>query len=168
VIATAVSLASCGLMAPSFAADSSVCPAPFAAVQRTCQSITHRDLPQEALSLLLVSQCDVAPGSNYDYGVSIALGIDGQPAYQFCCHAAPHGPCDSILIGTNKGKWQVLGQHILGFDADPPCGELLVLEQQSEGLHDICIPTTVPPILRFSAGSYKAFLPSSVPPRKSE
>jgi hypothetical protein len=132
------------------------CPAAFAPAQQSCRAITYKDLPAEAAKLLRSSGCDVAPDSNYDYGVSVALTDDGAPAYQFCCHGAPHGPCAAAVIGKDKGQWRILATDILGYDADPPCQALVVLEHQSGGFHDLCVPDMAPPIRTFENGSYKA------------
>jgi hypothetical protein len=137
---------------PSLAAS---CPAPAAAAQQSCRAIAYKDLPREAAALLKSSGCDVAAGSNYDYGVSVALGGDA-PAYQFCCHEAAHGPCGAIILGQDKGQWRVLAKDILGYDADPPCDALVVLDHQSNGFHDLCIPNMAPPIRVFENGSYRA------------
>jgi hypothetical protein len=131
------------------------CPAAFAPAQQSCRAITYKDLPAEVGALLKSSGCDVAADSNYDYGVSVALGGEA-PAYQFCCHAAPHGPCASAIIGKDKGQWRLLAEDVLGYDADPPCNDLVVLERQSSGFHDICIPSMAPEIRSFDGSRYRA------------
>ena len=130
------------------------CPAAFAPAQQSCRAITHKDLPAEVSALLTSSGCDVAADSNYDYGVSVALGGEA-PAYQFCCHEAPHGPCASAVIGKDNGQWRILAQDILGYDADPPCGALVVLEHQSGGFHDLCVPDMGAPPFVFENGRYR-------------
>jgi hypothetical protein len=130
------------------------CPAAFAPAQQSCRAITYKDLPAEVGALLTSSGCDVAADSNYDYGVSVALGGEA-PAYQFCCHAAPHGPCASALIGKDKGQWRLLAEDVLGYDADPPCNELVVLERQSGGFHDICVASMAPAIRSFDGSRYR-------------
>jgi hypothetical protein len=131
------------------------CPSPTAARQ-SCRAITSKDLPSEVTALLKSSGCDVAAGSNYDYGVSTALTDDDAPAYQFCCHDAPHGPCAAAIIAKDKGKWRILAKDILGYDADPPCDDLVVLDHQSNGFHDLCIPDMAPSLRVFENGSYRA------------
>jgi hypothetical protein len=131
------------------------CPAAYAPAQQSCRAISYKDLPAEAAALLRSSGCDVMAGDNYDYGVSVALGDDGAPAYQFCCHAAPHGPCSAVILGKDKGEWRILAADLLGYDADPPCGALVVLEHRSNGLHDLCLPNMAPPIRVFDNGSYR-------------
>ena len=132
------------------------CPSASAAAQQSCRAITSKDLPSEVTALLKSSGCDVTADSNYDYGVSVALTDDGAPAYQFCCHGAPHGPCAAAVIGKDKGKWRILAKDILGYDADPPCDNLVVLDHQSNGFHDLCIPDMAPPLRVFENGSYRA------------
>jgi len=131
------------------------CPAAFAPAQQSCRAVTYKDLPAETGTLLKSSGCDVAADSNYDYGVSVALGGEAA-AYQFCCHAAPHGPCASAIIGKDKGQWRLLAEDILGYDADPPCSELVVLEHRSGGFHDICIPNMASAIHSFDGSRYRA------------
>jgi hypothetical protein len=68
---------------------------------------------------------------------------DGPTAYQFCCRGAPHGPCAAAVIAKDKGKWRILAKDILGYDADPPCDNLVVLDM-------------APPLRVFENGSYRA------------
>lgn len=109
-------------------------------VQATCREITYKDLAAGAKALLRQLKCNAGPGSNYDYGSAIDLNGDGIPEYQFCCHEAPHGPCDAVLIGRIKGEWKNLTDKggMSGFEG--PCNMFVVLETQHNGFHDICLP----------------------------
>lgn len=116
------------------------CPAASKEVQATCREITYKDLPAGAKALLRRLKCDTGPGSNYDYGSAVDLNGDGIPEYQYCCHEAPHGPCDAVLVGRIKGEWKNLTDKdgMSGFDG--PCVQFVVLATQHNGFHDICLP----------------------------
>ena len=116
------------------------CPAASKGVQPACREITYKDLPAGARALLRQLKCETGPGSNYDYGSAVDLNGDGIPEYQFCCHEAPHGPCDAVLIGRIKGEWKNLTgkDGMSGFEG--PCNLFVVLTTQHNGFHDICLP----------------------------
>lgn len=116
------------------------CPAPAKEVQATCREITYKDLPDGAKALLRRLKCNAGPSSNYDYGSAVDLNGDGIREYQFCCHEAPHGPCDAVLIGRIKGEWKNLTDKdgMTGFEG--PCKLFFVLTTQHNGFHDICLP----------------------------
>jgi hypothetical protein len=121
------------------------CPAASKEVQATCREITYKDLPAGAKVLLRQLKCNAGPGSNYDYGSAVDLNGDGIPEYLFCCHEAPHGPCDAVLIGRIKGEWKNLTDKdgLSGFEG--PCNLFVVLETQHNGFHDICLPNECAP-----------------------
>ena len=123
----------------------SQCPAPSKEIQSTCREVTYKDLPDGARALLRQLKCDTGPESTYDYGSTVDLNGDGVPEYQFCCHEAPHGPCGAVLIGRVGAKWKDLtdGKGMLGFDG--ACNQLVVLETQHNGFHDICLPAECSP-----------------------
>lgn len=141
------------------------CPAGSKEVQATCGEISYKDLPAGARALLRRLKCDTGPGSNYDYGSAVDLNGDGVPEYQFCCHEAPHGPCDAVLIGRIKGEWKNLTDKdgMSGFEG--PCNLFVVLTTQHNGFHDICLPNECAPssktgkcdpkILRFNGTQYQ-------------
>lgn len=116
------------------------CPAAAKEVQATCREITWKDLPTGARALLRKLKCDTGPSSSYDYGSAVDLNGDGVPEYQYCCHEAPHGPCDAVLLGRIKGEWKNLTDKdgVSGFEG--PCGQFVVLTTQHNGFHDICLP----------------------------
>lgn len=116
------------------------CPAASKEVQGTCREISYKDLPAGARTLLRRLKCNAGPGSNYDYGSAVDLNGDGIPEYQFCCHEAPHGPCDAVLIGRIQEEWKNLTgkEGMSGFDG--PCVQFVVLTTEHNGFHDICLP----------------------------
>lgn len=116
------------------------CPKPSQQIQASCRAITYRDLPAGARALMRKLKCDVRPGSPYDSGSAVDLNGDGSPEYQFCCHEAPHGPCNSILIGKVGTEWKDLtaNKGLLGFEG--ACNLFVPLETQHGGFHDVCLP----------------------------
>jgi len=123
------------------AADqTAACPKSSKDVQASCRAITYKDLPTGARLLLRRMKCDVRAGSPYDSGSAVDLNNDGMPEYEFCCHEAPHGPCDAVLIGKVGTKWKDLTAKdgLLGFEG--ACNLLVVLETQHGGYHDLCLP----------------------------
>src|SRR5579863_3183432 len=116
------------------------CPKPSKEVQASCRAITYRDLPGGARALLRKLKCGVIPGSPYDSGSAVDLNSDGSAEYQFCCHAAPHGPCDAVLIGKVGTEWKDLTAKdgSLGFEG--ACNLFVPLETQHGGYHDVCLP----------------------------
>lgn len=116
------------------------CPAASKEVQATCREITHKDLPAGAKALLRRLKCDTGPSSNYDYGSAVDLNGDSIPEYQYCCHEAPHGPCDAVLIGKIKGEWKNLTDKVGMSGFEGACKLFVVLATQHNGFHDICLP----------------------------
>jgi hypothetical protein len=114
------------------------CPKPDDDVQEGCKSVTYKSLPHDAARLLRRMNCHVGP--NYDSGSMIQLSSGKDSEYQMCCHDAPHGPCDAVVIGRIGGKWKDLTADtgVDGFDA--PCGGFFVLDTKHNGFHDVCIP----------------------------
>jgi hypothetical protein len=121
------------------------CPKPSETILSNCKAVTYEDLPPQARSLLRRMKCEVTSGSNYNYGTAIDLRGNGIPVYQFCCSEAPHGPCGAALIGEVDGRWKDLTakEGLEGFDST--CGGLVVLESQSDGFHDVCLPNQCDP-----------------------
>ena len=126
--------------AATAADQTAACPKPSKEVQASCRAITYKDLPVGARLLLRRMKCDVRAGSPYDSGSAVDLNGDGSPEYQFCCHEAPHGPCDAVLIGKVGTKWKDLTAKdgMLGFDG--ACNLLVVLETEHGGFNDLCLP----------------------------
>ena len=153
-----------------------MCPAPAKAIQASCREITYKDLPEGAKTLLRKLKCDVGAGSNYDYGSAVDLNGDGSPEYQFCCHEAPHGPCDARLIGKVANEWKDLtgSGGLSGYD--DACGRFVILETQHNGFHDVCLadqcsaPTTpaacAPAIWQFQASRYRTVNATPAKPSK--
>lgn len=152
------------------------CPLPDKAVQTSCKAITYRDLPDGAKTLLHKLKCDTPPNPNYGSGSAVDLNGDGSPEYQFCCKAAPHGPCGSVVIGKNGTEWKDLtaNQGSLGFEG--ACNLFLVLQSQHSGFHDVCLPAECAPgskasgncapmIWQYDQGRYRALVS---PPKPSK
>jgi len=147
------------------------CPKASEAILGRCREISYKDLPQGARDLLRRMQCEVGPGSNYDYGSAVDLDGTGVPAFQFCCYEAPHGPCGAVVIGKVGVEWKNLSAKgdLLGFDS--ACGGFLVLESKHNGFHDVCLPDQcsgglpvkddrcLPTIWQFSHGRYRSVAP---------
>ena len=121
------------------------CPRSATALQASCKEITRKDLPKGAVELLRRMKCDVAAGSNYDYGSAVDLNGDGSPEHQVCCNESMHGPCGAVVIGKIDGVWKDLtaNNRILGFDG--ACGDFVILESQHGGYHDVCLPIECAP-----------------------
>lgn len=138
------------------------CPKPDHAIQSGCREIRYQDLPAGAKALLDSLQCDVRPNTNYDYGSRVDLQGDGSAAYQFCCHASPHGPCGAVLIARIGNGWKDLtaAGGLLGFTG--ACNLFVILESRHNGFHDVCLPAQCsaaqgncePDIWRFDNGRY--------------
>ena len=98
------------------------------------------DLPQPALDLLTKMKCDVEGGAVYDYVSAIPLTADASVAYQVCCRDFHRDPCDAVLIGKVGSQWKNLttkgGLQGLG----EACRDLLPLQSQHNGIHDLCVP----------------------------
>ena len=135
------------------------CPAPDQAIQESCKEIACKDLPDGAKTLLHKLKCD------YDYGSAVDLNGDGLPEYKFCCKQASHGPCGSVVIGKIGRQWKDLTakERVLGFDG--ACNGFIVLQSQTHGFQDICLPVECAPgsrdskncpptIWRFDDGRY--------------
>jgi len=143
------------------------CPKLAEGILLSCTETSYGDLPKEAFDLLTKMKCDVI-GSNYDYGSAVNLNGDGIPTYQICCHDAPHGPCDSVLIGRIGNEWKNLTakEGLLGYLR--ACGDFFPLESQHDGFHDVCLPNQcssgtgvkgkacAPTIWQFSNGRYRS------------
>ena len=153
---------------------SSRCPSTDNAIQATCKEIAYKDLPDGAKALLRKLKCDTPPNPNYDDGSAVDLNGDGSLEYQFCCKAAPHGPCGSVVIGKVGGQWKDLGagKSLLGFEG--ACNGFVVLTSEHSGFHDICQPVECAPesktsekcapmIWQFENGSYQPVKPAGKP-----
>lgn len=143
----------------------SMCPKPSHEIQAGCRQITYKDLPVGAKALLRKLKCDVRSGSNYDFGSAVDLNGNGSPEYQFCCHEAPHGPCDAVLISKIGLGWKDLTAKdgLLGFEG--ACNGFIVLESQQRRFHDLCLPlqcsspdksTCAPTIWRYDGNHYRS------------
>jgi hypothetical protein len=167
-------LISCGLWSCAFAAEDSAskCPRASKALQNSCREVTREDLPAEAIALLRKLKCEVAPGSNYDYGSAVDLNGDGVPEYEVCCHESPHGPCSAVVIGRLAGEWKDLTakEGLLGYDG--ACNLFVILEDRHNGFHDVCLPDEcapgtgspetpcVPTLWRYTGDRYEASKPA--------
>jgi hypothetical protein len=100
------------------------CPTPDKVIQSSCKEIAYKDLPDGARTLLHKLKCD------YDCGSAVDLNGDGSPEYKFCCKAASHGPCGSVVIGKIGTQWKDLTakEGVLGFDG--ACNGFVVLMSQ--------------------------------------
>jgi hypothetical protein len=121
------------------------CPKPSKELQASCKEISYNDLPAGAKALLQKLKCEVRTGSNYNYGSAVDLNGDGSLEYQFCCHEAPHGPCGAVLVGKVGTQWKNLTakEGLLGFEG--ACTAFVILDSQSAGFHDICLPNECSP-----------------------
>jgi hypothetical protein len=137
------------------------CPTPDKVIQSSCKEIAYKDLPDGARTLLHKLKCD------YDCGSAVDLNGDGSPEYKFCCKAASHGPCGSVVIGKIGTQWKDLTakEGVLGFDG--ACNGFVVLMSQHSGFHDVCLPVECAPgsktsqncsptIWRYQKGRYYA------------
>jgi hypothetical protein len=124
------------------------CPKPSKETQASCRAITYKDLPAGARALLRKLKCDVGSGSPYDFGSAVDLNSDGSPEYQFCCHEAPHGPCNAVLIGKVGTEWKDLTakEGLLGFEG--ACNGFVALDSQHGGFHDVCLPVECSPLAK--------------------
>jgi hypothetical protein len=120
-----------------------------------CNSVRYKELPADIKRLMGEMKCEVKTGSNYDYGYAVDLNSDGNPEYAFCCHEAPHGPCEMVIFGKYLGKWKVLYNDMAGFDdQETPCLGFVVLKEKHAGYNDLCVDYPGHRVIRFKNGKY--------------
>jgi hypothetical protein len=150
------------------------CPPPDKEIQASCKETTYKDLPDGAKKLLRKLKCDTPPNPNYDYGSAVDLNGDGSPEFEFCCKAASHGPCGSVVVGKIGNQWKDLTakEGVLGFDG--ACNGFIVLQSRNYGFHDLCLPAEcapgsrdskncLPMIWHFDGGRYRSAAPAHNP-----
>ncbi len=145
------------------------CPKISEAILGNYKATVASELPREAYDLAVELKCsDACP----DFGYVVDLKSGGPPAYVVGCHLYQHGPCSTVLIGKVGAGWKDLqGSEGIGFD-------LLPLEGQHGGYHDICLPNVcspagvaagrpcTPEVLEFHDGRYReARQPAPKPPQ---
>ena len=108
--------------------------------EQLVSSCTAGAIPQPAFDLLAKMKCPVVEGAVGGYGSAISLTPNATVAYQVCCRDFHRGPCEAVLIGKIGSQWSDLTAKEGLQGSGEACRDLLPLESQHNGVHDLCIP----------------------------